>query len=194
MTNTKTFQNLTNAFVGESQAVQRYTMYAKIAKKEGWPNIASIFEETALNEEHHAKEFYTLLIELVGEENMPEMMNPSASYPIARKSTYDNLMYAGNGEHEEVVDYGKFATEAAEEGFKVVASKFKLIAAVEQHHGDRYKKIAELLKVEQFGKDEERVGWKCMKCGHIHTGKAAPAKCPICDHSAGYFEKYELNV
>lgn len=192
MTNTKTFQNLTNAFVGESQAFQRYTMYAKIAKKEGWSNIAAIFAETALNEQHHAKQFYTLLIELVGEDNMPEMMTANASYPIARKTTYDNLMYAANGEHEEVVDYNKFAEEAAEEGFKAASAKFKLIAKIEQHHGDRYQKIAELLKVEQFGKDEERVEWKCMKCGHIHTGKAAPAKCPVCDHSQGYFEKYEL--
>ncbi len=193
MNNTKTFQNLTNAFIGESQAFQRYTMYAKIAKKEGWSNIASIFEETAINEQHHAKEFYNLLLDIVGED-MPGMMEATASYPIARKSTYDNLMFAANGEHEEVGDYAKFAEVALEEGFKEAASKFKLIGAIEQHHGDRYQKIAELLKVEQFGKDEERVEWKCMKCGHIHKGKAAPAVCPVCNHAKGYFEKYELNV
>ncbi len=193
MKNTQTFQNLTNAFIGESQAFQRYTMYAKIAKKEGWSNIAAIFEETAINEQHHAKQFYNILLDIVGED-MPGMMEATASYPIARKSTYDNLTFAANGEHEEVIDYGKFAEVALEEGFKDAATKFKLIAKIEQHHGDRYQKIAELLKVEQFGKDEERVGWKCMKCGHIHTGKAAPAVCPVCDHAAGYFEKYELNV
>ncbi|WOO88087.1 rubrerythrin family protein [Mollicutes bacterium LVI A0039] len=193
MTNTKTFQNLTNAFIGESQAFQRYTMYAKIAKKEGWSNIAAIFEETAINEKLHAKQFYNFLLEMVGEE-MPGMMESTASYPIARKTTYDNLMYAAGGEHEEVGDYNLFAEQAMEEGFKDVAAKFKLIAAIEQHHGDRYQKIAELLKVEQFGKDEGRVMWKCMKCGHIHTGKAAPAVCPVCDHAAGYFEKYELNI
>ncbi len=194
MKNTKTFQNLTNAFIGESQAFQRYTMYAKIAKKEGWSNIAAIFEETAINEQLHAKQFYNILIEMAGEDNMPEMMTATASYPIARKSTYDNLMFAANGEHEEVIDYGKFAEEAKEEGYTSAATKFKLIAAIEQHHGDRYKKIADLLKVEQFGTDEERVGWKCMKCGHIHTGKAAPAVCPVCDHARGYFEKYELSI
>lgn len=193
MKNTKTFQNLTNAFVGESQAFQRYTMYAGIARKEGWQNIATIFEETAINEQQHAKQFYNILVEMASED-MPEMMVANASYPIARKSTYDNLMYAAGGEHEEVDDYALFAAQAEEEGFKDAASKFKLIASIEKHHGDRYKKIAELLKVEQFGKNEDRVEWKCMKCGHIHKGKAAPAVCPVCNHPAGYFEKYELYI
>ncbi len=193
MKNSKTFQNLANAFIGESQAFQRYTMYAGIAKKEGWSNIAAIFEETAVNERVHAKQFYNLLLEMAGD-NMPEMMGATAAYPIARKTTYDNLMFAANGEHEEVVDYNKFAEEAKEEGFTAAATKFKMIASIEQHHGDRYQKIAELLKVEQFNKDEERVEFKCMKCGHIHTGKQAPGKCPVCDHDHGYFEKYELNV
>ncbi len=193
MKNSKTFQNLANAFIGESQAFQRYTMYAKIAKKEGWPNIAAIFEETAINEQVHAKQFYNILLEIAGDD-MPEMMNATAAYPIARKSTYDNLMFAANGEHEEVVDYNKFAEEAKEEGHAAAAAKFRLIASIEQHHGDRYQKIAELLKVEQINKDEERVEYKCMKCGHIHTGKQAPGKCPVCDHDFGYFEKYELNV
>ncbi len=193
MKNSKTFQNLANAFIGESQAFQRYTMYAKIAKKEGWPNIAAIFEETAINEQVHAKQFYNILVELAGED-MPEMMTASAAYPIARKSTYDNLMFAASGEHEEVGDYSQFAEEAKEEGYAAAAAKFRLIGAIEQHHGDRYAKIAELLKIEQFNKDEERVEFKCMKCGHIHTGKQAPGKCPVCDHDHGYFEKYELYI
>lgn len=193
MKNSKTFQNLTNAFVGESQAFQRYTMYAKIAKKEGWSNIAVIFEETAINEQFHAKKFYDLLLDMVGDE-LPTLMTASAQYPIAKKSTFDNLMFAANGEHDEVDDYSSFSAIAAEEGFKEAAKVFKLVAAIEQHHGDRYQKIAELLKVELFGKDEERVAWKCMKCGHIHTGKAAPAVCPVCNHAQGYFQKYELYI
>ncbi len=194
MNNTKTFQNLMNAFAGESQARNRYRMYASIAKKEGWSNIASIFEETAENEFYHAKEFYTLLVEMVGEENLPEMMEVNASYPIARKSTYDNLMYAAGGEEEEVTMYQEFADIAKEEGFPKAAVKFNLIAKVEAHHANRYSKVAELLKAEQLFSKNDDTSWKCMKCGHIHDGKTAPSLCPICTHEVGYFEKFELNV
>ncbi|MFV0424646.1 MAG: rubrerythrin [Bacilli bacterium] len=194
MKNTKTFQNLMNSFAGESQARNRYRMFASIAKNEGWHNIASIFEETAENEYYHAKEFYSLLVEMVGEENLPEMMEVNGSYPIARKSTYDNLTYAADGENEEVTVYAEFAQVAKEEGFSKVASKFKLIAAVEAHHANRYEKVAQLLKAEELLNKEESTSWKCMKCGHIHSGKKAPGVCPICSYEAGYFEKFELNV
>ncbi len=194
MKNTKTFQNLMNAFAGESQARNRYEMYAKIAKKEGWSNIAAIFEETATNEYYHAKEFYTLLVEMVGEENLPEMMEVNATYPVARKSTYDNLLYAAAGETEEVSMYMDFANVAKEEGFPKAAAKFQMISPVEGHHANRYSKLAELLKAEQLVQKTEKVSWKCMKCGHIHTGEGAPKLCPICSHESGYFEKYELNI
>lgn len=194
MKNSKTFQNLMNAFAGESQARNRYQMYAKIAKKEGWSNIAAVFEETAGNEYYHAKEFYTLLVDMVGEDNLPEMMEVNASYPVARKSTHDNLLYAAAGEAEEVTMYMDFANTAKEEGFDKAYTKFKTISAVEAHHSDRYKKLAELLKTEQLLSKTEKTSWKCMKCGHIHVGPSAPKMCVICDHSEGHFEKYELNI
>ena len=194
MTNTKTFQNLMNSFAGESQARQRYEMYAKIAKKEGWNNIASVFSETASNEYYHAKEFYTLLIEMVGEENIPLNAAITAQYPIARKSTYDNLIYAATGETEEVTIYSEFANIAREEGFKKIAVKFDLIGKVEGHHAARYKKIADLLEADTLLSKEEPVSYKCDVCGHIHYGKSAPKKCPICDHNSGHFELFELNV
>ncbi len=194
MKNTKTFQNLMNAFAGESQAYQRYSMYSKVAGKEGWSNIAAIFDETAINEQQHAKQFFNLMCDMVGEDNMPEFMSLTASYPIAKSTTYANLMFSANGEKDEVVDYKEMAKIAEEEGFKDAATKFNLIADVEGHHASRYEKMAELLKIEQVVRKEERVQWKCMKCGYIHNGKAAPAVCPICDHPSGYFEKYELNI
>ncbi len=194
MKETKTFQNLMNAFAGESQARNRYEMYAKIAKKEGWSNISAIFMETAHNEYYHAKEFYTLLVDMVGEENLPEMMSVNAEYPVARKTTYDNLLYAASGETEEISMYMEFSNIAKEEGFTKAASKFKMISAVEAHHANRYNKLAELLKTERLLKKSEAASWKCMKCGHIHNGVNAPGLCPICDHEAGYFEMYELNL
>lgn len=194
MKNTKTFQNLANSFAGESQARNRYRMYASIARKEGWSNIAAVFEETAENEFYHAKEFYNLLVELVGEENIPDEMSVDGTYPIAKKSTYDNLMYAAAGESEEVTVYNEFAQIASEEGFAKVASKFKLVAAVEAHHSERYSKLAALLKTEELINRNEEVSWKCMKCGYIHTSKKTPGLCPICTHEAGHFEKFELNL
>ncbi len=194
MDNKKTIQNLMNAYAGESQVVQKYTAYAKKARKEGWANIAAIFEETATNEHYHAKEFYNLLIEILGEDNMPYELPVNMEYPVALKGTYENLLFAAEGESGETVDYKKFAKEAGEEGFVKVAVKFELIADVEAQHAKRYKKMADLLKVEQVIQREETVQWKCMKCGHIHTGKEAPGVCPICSHPAGYFQKYELNI
>ncbi len=194
MKNTKTFQNLMNAFAGESQAKNRYEFYAKVAKKEGWSNIANIFMETAHNEYYHAKEFYNLLLDMVGEENMPEMMTVNAEYPIAKKTTYDNLLYAAAGETEEISLYKEFGKIAKEEGFTKAASIFTLIASVEAHHANRYSKLAELLKTDTLIKKENSVSWKCMKCGHIHTANNAPNMCPICNHEQGYFEKFELNI
>lgn len=189
MKESKTLQNLMNSFAGESQAFQRYSMYSKIAKKEGWATIAAIFDETAANEQQHAKEFYKVLISIVGEDNMPEVVGVNGSYPIAKKTTYDNLMYAAGGEAEEVEAYNEFAAIAEEEGYKDAAKLFKLIATVEDHHSRRYTKIAELLKVEQVLSREERTTWKCMKCGYLHTGRKAPEICPICGHYHGYFEE-----
>ncbi len=184
---TKTFQNLMNAFAGESQARNRYTMYAKIAKKEGWNNISNVFLETAHNEYYHAKEFFNIMCEMVGEENMPAEMSLTASYPVAQKSTYDNLLFAAAGEEMEVDDYAEMAEVAREEGFKKAAVKFDLIAKVEAHHAERYNKLAALLKAEELVAKNDDVLWICDVCGHIHYGKRAPKLCPICSHGAGHF-------
>ncbi len=127
-------------------------------------------------------------------ENMPHMVSLTAQYPVAKNTTYDNLLFSAGGENEEVVDYKEMAQIAKEEGFNEASTKFKLIAEVEAHHAKRYESLANLLKIEQLVQKEESVQWKCMKCGHIHTGTHAPGKCPICDHPTGYFEKYELNI
>ncbi len=184
---TKTFQNLMNAFAGESQARNRYTMYAKVAKKEGYNNISNVFLETAHNEYYHAKEFFNLMCEMVGEENMPEEMSLTASYPIAKKTTYDNLIFAATGEECEVTDYAEMAEIAREEGFKKAAVKFDLIGKVEAHHAERYNKLASLLKAEQLVSSNEEVLWICDVCGHVHYGKKAPNLCPICSHNFGHF-------
>ncbi len=193
MQNSKTYQNLMNSFAGESQARQRYEMYAKVAKKEGWNNISNIFLETASNEFYHGQEFYKLLVEMSGDEK-DVMMGITASYPIARTTTYENLLSAANGESDEVSMYEEFASIAKEEGFNNVAAKFELIAKVEGHHSKRYQEIADLLKAEQLVSRNEEVLWKCDVCGHIHYGKRAPKLCPICAHSFGHFEHFELNL
>lgn len=190
MNNSKTLQNLMNAFAGESQAYQRYMIFAKIAKKEGWANIAAIFEETAINEQQHAKEFYKSIISIVGEDNMPLMHPVTATYPIVKGDTYTNLIEASKGESAEVGDYEEFSNIAKEEGFNDVSTKFALIGKVEAHHSARYTAMANLLKVEELLKREATTEWKCMKCGYIHSGRKAPEICPICGHYHGYFEEY----
>lgn len=194
MKNTKTFQNLMNAFAGESQARNRYEMYAKIAKKEGYSNISNVFMETAGNEYYHAKTFYQLLVDMVGEDNLPETMVVNGTYPIAKKTTLDNLLYAAAGEAEEVGLYGEFAAIAKEEGFMEASAKFNFIAKVEGHHSERYAALASLIKIDQLLAKEESVEWRCQACGHVHTGSKAPGKCPVCGESAGHFEVYTKEV
>lgn len=185
-----TVKNLMTAFAGESQAYQRYTMYAKIAKKEGYANISDIFEETAYNELHHAQEFYKFLEELLGEENMPHDVKIDAEYPVAfKKCTEDNLNFAANGEAGEVIDYNEMAVVAKEEGYPAIATKFELIANVEAFHSARYKEYAKRLNEGTLFEEEIEVSWQCQKCGHIHTSKRAPGKCPICGHPQSYFKK-----
>lgn len=184
----KTIKNLMASFAGESQAYQRYLMYAKIAKKEGYTSISNIFEETAINEQQHAKEFYKLMCSILGEENMPEKVGIEEQYPIAKKSTLDNLMYAAGGESEEVGDYNEFAKIAKEEGYSKVAIKFELIANIEAFHSQRYAELAKKLQADKLYEQEIEVSWKCEKCGHIHTAKIAPGICPVCSHDKSYFK------
>lgn len=179
---TKTEQNLLKAFAGESQARNRYSMYASIAKKEGYERVAEIFLTTAANEFEHAKLFYNKL-----EGGNVEI---TATYPAGVKgTTLENLEYAANGENEEAnILYPEFERIAKEEGFPDVAQLFKLISTIEAHHESRYKELHELLKSESFFKKNEIVEWECRECGYIHKGTTAPTICPVCAHAQGFYQ------
>ena len=172
----KTEQNLMTAFAGESQARNKYTYYASKAKKDGYEQIAAIFEETANNEKEHAKMWFK---ELHGGE-VP--------------STEENLLDAANGENYEWTDmYAGFAKEAREEGFDKIARLFESVAKIEKEHEERYKTLLENIKNERVFNKEESVVWVCRNCGHVHVGKAAPKVCPVCNHPQSYFEMKSIN-
>ena len=167
----KTEKNLMDAFTGESMARNKYTYYASKAKKEGYEQIAAIFQETADNEKEHAKIWFKLL--------------NNGQVP----STLDNLKSAAGGENYEWTDmYAKMAKEADEEGFKNIANLFRAVGEIEKEHEERYKKlIANMENGLVFSKDGEKI-WKCINCGHIVIGKEAPDICPVCNHPKAYFE------
>ncbi|MCX6231597.1 MAG: rubrerythrin family protein [Bacteroidetes bacterium] len=178
----KTEKNLLKAFAGESQAKNRYQFFAKQAKKEGYEQIAAIFEETALQEASHAKIFFRYL-----EGGMVEI---TASYPAGIiATTAENLKAAAGGENEEWTKlYPEFSKIAEEEGFKKVAMSFKLIAIIEKEHEARFNKLWNNIDTENVFKRDTDVKWICRKCGHIHYGKKALLKCPVCEHPQAYYE------
>ena len=167
----KTEANLMAAFAGESQARNKYTYYASKAKKDGYEQIAAIFEETANNEKEHAKMWFK---ELHGGE-VP--------------TTTENLKDAADGENYEWTDmYETFAKEAEEEGFTELAAKFRMVAAIEKHHEERYRKLLKNIDDEVvFSRDDDKI-WICRNCGHVVIGKKAPGVCPVCNHPQSYFE------
>lgn len=166
----KTQANLMAAFAGESQARNKYTYYASKAKKDGFVQIAKIFEETADNEKEHAKIWFKLL-------------NGGS---IA--STAENLADAANGENYEWTDmYASFAQTAKEEGFDEIARLFEMVGEIEKEHEERYRKLlANVVGDFVFSKDGDVI-WQCSNCGHIHIGKKAPESCPVCSHPKSYF-------
>lgn len=178
----KTEQNLLKAFAGESQARNRYTMFAKKAKKEGYEQIAGAFMETAEQEFQHAERFFSFL-----EEGMLEI---TATYPTGViGTTEENLKEAAAGENEEWTElYPEFAQIAEEEGFKNIATVFKIIAKAEVTHEQRYLKLLETLESGKLFEREETVKWYCRKCGYVHEGKKALKTCPACLHPQAYFE------
>ena len=168
---TVTEANLMTAFAGESQARNKYNYYASKAKKEGYEQIAAIFEETAGNEKEHAKMWFKLLC---GGE-IPD--------------TITNLEDAANGENHEWTEmYEEFAKTAKEEGFDEIARLFTAVGKIEKEHEARYLKLLDNIKKEQVFKKEESVVWVCRNCGHVHVGKFAPKVCPTCNHPQSYFE------
>lgn len=188
MKGSKTEKNILTAFAGESQARNRYSYYAKAAKKEGYVQIAGIFERTAEQERAHAK---TLLKFLEGGE-----VEVVAAYPATPPgSTMENLQNAAAGEeHEFETMYPEFASIAEEEGFPIVAAAMRSIAIAEQQHAHVYRALIANIETDTvFAKDQE-VTWYCSKCGFVHKGTKAPKKCPACAHSQAYFELLAENV
>ena len=166
---TQTEKNLEAAFAGESQARNKYTYFASVAKKEGFVQMSSLFEKTANNEKEHAKIWFK---ELNGIGN-----------------TSENLLAAAEGEYYEWTDmYAEFAKTAEEEGFPALAAKFRMVAAIEKHHEERYRALLHNLEAQEvFEKSEVKV-WECRNCGHIVVGTKAPEICPVCAHPQSYFE------
>ena len=172
----KTEKNLMEAFAGESQARNKYTYFASKAKKDGYEQIAAIFEETALNEKEHAKIWFKYL--------------NGGDVP----STEENLAAAAAGENFEWTDmYDRMAKEAEEEGFTEIAAKFRMVGAIEKEHEARYRKLLDNINDGLvFSRDGDKI-WKCRNCGHIVIGKTAPEVCPVCNHPKAYFELKDEN-
>lgn len=170
----KTEKNLMTAFAGESQARNKYTYFASVAKKEGFEQIAAIFENTANNEKEHAKLWFKALGEL--------------------GDTAANLAAAAAGENYEWTDmYDRFAKEAEEEGFVKLAAQFKAVAAIEKAHEERYRALLKNVEMQQVFEKSEETMWECRNCGHLVIGKKAPEVCPVCAHPKSFFEVRKEN-
>jgi rubrerythrin len=178
---TRTEQNLINAFAGESQARNRYTFFAKVAKNEGFEQIAEIFQITADNEKEHAKLFYNHIGNIKGQVN--------SFYPFELGTTSENLSSAIAGETEEyTILYPNAERIAREEGFEDIANTFLHVVEAEKHHEKRYSKLLENIRNNTvFSKDRE-VQWVCRECGYVCTSKSAPQKCPNCHHPQSYYQ------
>lgn len=171
---TKTEENLAAAFAGESQARNKYTYFASVAKKEGYEQIASIFEATANNEKEHAKLWFKALGEL--------------------KDTAANLSAAADGENYEWTDmYETFAKEAQEEGFVALAAQFRMVAKIEKSHEERYRALLNNVEMKTVFEKGEMTMWECRNCGHLVMGKKAPQICPVCAHPQSFFEVRKEN-
>jgi len=170
----KTEKNLWTAFAGESQARNKYTYFASVAKKEGYEQIAEIFQKTADNEKEHAKLWFKALGEL--------------------GDTAANLLHAAEGENYEWTDmYATFAKEAEEEGFKELAAKFRMVAMIEKSHEDRYRALLNNVDMKAVFEKAGETMWECRNCGHLVMGKKAPQICPVCAHPQAYFEVRKEN-
>ena len=181
----ETEKNLLKAFAGESQARNRYTYFASVAKKEGYEQIAAIFTETADNEKEHAEVFFKHLEKSGG---LP--VEITAGYPAGKiGKTKENLLAAADGEKLEWSSlYPEFERIAREEGFKHIAESFKEIAEVEEQHEKRYRKLLNNVEEKMVFKKDGVVKWKCRNCGYVHEGPEAPDECPACKHPQSYYE------
>ena len=172
---TQTEKNLAAAFAGESEARNKYTYFASKAKKDGYEQIAALFLKTADNEKEHAKLWYKELHNGIG-------------------STAENLLAAAEGENYEWTDmYDRFAKEAEEEGFTALAAQFRMVAAIEKTHEERYRALLNNVEMQQVFEKAEETMWECRNCGHLVMGKKAPQICPVCAHPQAYFEVHKAN-
>lgn len=178
----ETEKNLLKSFAGESQARNRYTYFAKQAKKEGYDQIFFVFEETANHEKEHAKRFFSYL---EGGE-----LEITAAYPAGKiGTTLENLLAAAGGEHEEHSSmYPEFAEVAQKEGFNEIAALFRAVSVAEAYHENRFRGLASKLESGMVFKSEEEVVWRCRNCGYVHTGTTPPNLCPACKHPQAYYE------
>jgi len=186
----KTIENLTKAFIGESQARNRYSFYAKAAKKQGFEQIAEIFLITAENEKKHAKRIFEHINELKkkSSENLEEIRVETVA-PTVFGDTIENLKAAIAGENYEYTEmYPEFADVAEKEGLSKIADRLRAIAIAEKHHEERYKKLLKEVEAGTVFKKEKEVSWVCRECGYVHFGTEAPEKCPSCDHDKSFYQ------
>ena len=183
---TKTLENLMKTFAGESQARNRYTMYASVARNEGYKQIEALFLETAENEREHAKRFFKAVTDNLKEAVAVDI---NATYPASIGKTLDNLLASAAGENEEHTTlYPSFADVAEQEGFPEIGLIWRNIARVEVEHEKRLRKLADNIKSSSVFKKDKPVRWKCMNCGLILESKEAPEQCPACLHPKAWFE------
>jgi len=183
-------ENLAKAFVGESQARNRYTFYSKVARKEGFEQIAEIFLITAENEREHASWLFRLLGELGKKSGeMPSGIRVEAPVPTTLGTTAENLRAAISGENYEWTQmYPEFARVAEEEGLPEVAKRLRAIAVAEKHHEERYSKLLREVEGGTVFRKEKGVWWVCRECGYVHFGKEPPERCPSCDHERSFYQ------
>ncbi len=186
----KTIKNLTKAFIGESQARNRYDFYAKIARKEGFEQISEIFSITAENEKEHAKRLFEHIQELKTKLNKDlDEIKVEATAPTIYGNTAENLKAAIAGENYEYNKmYPQFAEAADKEGLSKIAARLRAIARAEQHHEERYLKLLKEVEADTVFKKEKEVSWICRECGYVHSGTTPPEKCPSCDHSKNFYQ------
>lgn len=184
----QTFLNLGAAFVGESMARNRYTMYNKVARTEGFEQIAAIFAETAEQEREHATILFHFLQD-IKQENGGELKLASAVVPLGFGTTAENLQAAIDGEHYETTSmYPGFADIAEQEGYTEIAQRLRAIAVAEAHHEERYSKLLKEVKGHSVFKKDHKIVWVCRECGYVHEGTEAPEICPACHHQQSFYQ------
>lgn len=185
----KTAENLAKAFLGESQARNRYSMFASVARKEGYEQIAEIFQVTADQEKEHAKQLYVYLSGMKAKGDFVEL-KVEAEVPVVYATTAENLRAAIAGEnYEHTSMYPEFAATAEAEGFKDIAVRMRAISKAEEHHEERYIKLLKAVESGTVFKKGEPIWWVCRECGYMHFGIEAPAKCPSCDHPRAFYQR-----